>query len=139
MKTKDKTNPPSISPLEKVERKMADTIAVLDFGSQYSHLIVRRIRELCVPAELLTPETPAEKLRDYAGIVLSGGPQNLSESSALKADPKVYTLGIPVLGVCYGMQLMAHQLGGKVKAGSKREYGPTRVSLSTSSPLFKGL
>src|SRR3989344_2979113 len=106
MKTKDKTNPPSISPLEKVERKMADTIAVLDFGSQYSPLIVRRIRELGVYAELLAPEAPAEKLKDFKAIVLSGGPQNLSQSSALKADPKEYTLGTPVLGVYYGLQLL---------------------------------
>ena len=114
------------------------TIAVLDFGSQYSHLIVRRIRELAVYAELLPPETSAEKLAHYAAIVLSGGPQNLSESSALKADPPVYTLGIPVLGVCYGMQLMAHQLGGKVKAGNKREYGPAGITISKSN-LFVGL
>ena len=116
-----------------------DTIAVLDFGSQYSHLIVRRIRELGVYAELLAPETPAEKLKGFKAIVLSGGPQNLSESTALKADPKVYKLGVPILGVCYGMQLMAHQLGGKVKAGKKREYGPTLVQLSSDSALFKGL
>ncbi len=116
-----------------------DTIAVLDFGSQYSHLIVRRIRELGVYAELLSPETSAEKLASYKAIVLSGGPQNLSESTALKADPKVYTLGLPVLGICYGIQLMAHQLGGTVKAGTKREYGPARVSLSSASKLFKGL
>ncbi len=115
------------------------TIAVLDFGSQYSHLIVRRIRELDVYAELLPPEISAEKLKGYKAIILSGGPQNLSESAALKADPKVYTLGIPVLGVCYGMQLMAHQLGGEVKAGSKREYGPMQVELSSESRLFKGM
>lgn len=115
-----------------------DTIAVLDFGSQYSHLIVRRIRELGVYAELLSPEISAEKLQDYAAIVLSGGPQNLSESTALKADPRVYTLGLPVLGVCYGMQLMAHQLGGKVKAGTKREYGPTEITVSKSK-LFASL
>ena len=139
MPTTVKIHPLSISPLEKGERKMVDTIAVLDFGSQYSHLIVRRIREHGVYAELLPPETSAEQLSAYKAIVLSGGPQNLSESSALKADPRVYTLGIPVLGICYGLQLMAHQLGGKVLAGKKREYGPTRVSLSTSSPLFKGL
>ncbi len=128
---------------EKREKEMQqnahkDTIAVLDFGSQYSHLIVRRIRELGVYAELLTPETPAEKLAEYAGIVLSGGPQNLSESTALKADPHVYELGLPVLGVCYGLQLMAHQLGGEVKAGDKREYGPTKVTVLTSK-LFAGL
>src|SRR3989338_3703770 len=115
-----------------------DTIAVLDFGSQYSHLIVRRIRELGVYAELLPPEIPAEKLQKYRAIVLSGGPQNLSESRALKVDPSVYTLGLPVLGICYGMQLMAHQLGGRVKAGTRREYGPTEVELSKSK-LFTGL
>src|SRR3989344_6508236 len=115
-----------------------DTIAVLDFGSQYSHLIVRRIRELGVYAELLPPEIPAEKLQKYRAIVLSGGPQNLSESRALKVDPSVYTLGLPVLGICYGMQLMAHQLGGRVKAGTRREYGPTKITLSKSN-LFSGL
>ena len=123
--------------MEKGEHK--NTIAVLDFGSQYSHLIVRRIRELGVYAELLPPETPAEKLSSYAAIVLSGGPQNLSDSEALKADSRVFSLGLPLLGICYGMQLMAHQLGGKVKAGVKREYGPARVSLSSESALFKGL
>ncbi|MSU55939.1 MAG: glutamine-hydrolyzing GMP synthase [Candidatus Taylorbacteria bacterium] len=116
-----------------------DTIAVLDFGSQYSHLIVRRIRELGVYAELLAPEVSAEKLAKYKAIVLSGGPQNLSESTALKADPKVYTLGVPILGVCYGLQLLAHQLGGKVTAGKKREYGPVRVELSSKSELFRGM
>lgn len=115
-----------------------DTIAVLDFGSQYSHLIVRRIREQGVYAEFLPPEISANKLAGYAGIVLSGGPQNLSESTSLKADPAIYALGVPVLGVCYGMQLMAHQLGGKVKAGAKREYGSTTITISTSS-LFSGL
>ncbi len=118
--------------------KRNDTIAVLDFGSQYSHLIVRRIRELGVYAELLPPETPAANLIGYGGIVLSGGPQNLSESTALKADPKVYLLGLPILGVCYGLQLIAHQLGGEVKAGNKREYGPTEVTLEKST-LFVGL
>lgn len=120
------------------QNSQIDTVAVLDFGSQYSHLIVRRIRELGVYAELLPPEIEANKLTSYKAIILSGGPQNLSESTALKADPKVYTLGIPILGVCYGMQLMAHQLGGKVKAGNKREYGPTEVTISKSK-LFTSL
>ncbi|PIQ68296.1 MAG: GMP synthase (glutamine-hydrolyzing), partial [Candidatus Taylorbacteria bacterium CG11_big_fil_rev_8_21_14_0_20_46_11] len=92
-----------------------DTVAVLDFGSQYSHLIVRRIRELGVYAELLAPDVALEKLSTYKGIVLSGGPQNLSTPSAYKIDPAVYNLGLPVLGVCYGLQLMAYQLGGKVQ------------------------
>lgn len=116
-----------------------NTIAVLDFGSQYSHLIVRRIRELGVYAELLAPDVSLENLSVFGGIVLSGGPQNLSTPSAYKIDPKVYDLGMPILGVCYGLHLMAHQLGGKVKAGSKREYGPTRVSLSAKSALFRGM
>ncbi len=116
-----------------------DTIAVLDFGSQYSHLIVRRIRELGVHAELLRPDTSAEVLANYVGIVLSGGPQNLSQSRALKADPNIYTLGLPILGVCYGLQLIAHQLGGAVRAGNKREYGPVKVELSSASKLFKGM
>ncbi len=129
-----------------------DVIAVLDFGSQYSHLIVRRIREFGVYAELLAPEISAEKLKAYKAIVLSGGPQNLSasgnvrkglsfgtkDSPLLLADPKVYALGVPVLGICYGMQLMAHQLGGRVKAGDKREYGPTKITVSKSK-LFAGL
>ena len=119
--------------------KQHDVIAVLDFGSQYSHLIVRRIRELGVYAELLAPDVALEKLSTYKGIVLSGGPQNLSTPSAYKIDPAVYNLGLPVLGVCYGLQLMAYQLGGKVQAGDKREYGPTDVSLSATSALFKGL
>ena len=116
-----------------------DTIAVLDFGSQYSHLIVRRIRELGVYAELLPPETPAEKLSSYAAIILSGGPQNLSDSDALKADPRVFTLGLPLLGICYGLQLTARQLGGEVRAKRTREDGPVRVSLALKSALFKGL
>ncbi len=88
-----------------------DSIAVLDFGSQYSHLIVRRIRELGVHAELLSPFTSASELAPYKGIVFSGGPQNLSDSDALVADPGIYELPVPILGICYGLQLMAHQLG----------------------------
>lgn len=116
-----------------------DTIAVLDFGSQYSHLIVRRIRELGVYAELLAPDTSVEKLSKYAGLVLSGGPRDLSETSELKIDVRVFDMGIPVLGICYGLQLVASLLGGKVEAKKDREYGPTDVSVSNNSVLFKGL
>lgn len=116
-----------------------DSIAVLDFGSQYSHLIVRRIRELGVHAELLSPFTSASDLASYKGVVLSGGPQNLSDSDALIADPGIYDLPIPVLGICYGLQLMAHQLGGKVESGEHREYGPADVSIADHSGLFAGL
>ncbi|OHA21463.1 MAG: hypothetical protein A2849_03320 [Candidatus Taylorbacteria bacterium RIFCSPHIGHO2_01_FULL_51_15] len=123
----------------KKDEQKKNTIAVLDFGSQYSHLIVRRIRELGVYAELLRPDTPAEELRAYAAIILSGGPQNLSKSSALKADARLYSLRLPILGVCYGLQLIAHQLGGEVRAGKRREYGRAEVQLSSSSLLFKGV
>lgn len=116
-----------------------DSIAVLDFGSQYSHLIVRRIRELGVHAELLSPFTSASELSSYKGIVFSGGPQNLSDSDALVADPGIYELPVPILGICYGLQLMAHQLGGTVEAGEHREYGPTDVTITHTDGLFKGL
>lgn len=115
------------------------SIAVLDFGSQYSHLIVRRIREHGVHAELLAPDTRAEDLQDYKGIILSGGPQNLSASDALRVDTEVFELGVPVLGVCYGLQLMAYELGGKVEASDKREYGRADVEVVSGSELFDGL
>lgn len=114
-------------------------IFVLDYGSQYSHLIVRRIRELGVYAELVPHNHPLKKLRQAAGIVLSGGPQNLSEKNALRVDKRVFALGRPILGICYGLQLTAYELGGQVVAGKKREYGPTEIVLTKKSPLFEGL
>jgi GMP synthase (glutamine-hydrolysing) len=114
-------------------------IYVLDFGSQYSHLIVRRIRELGVFAELVDTDFPLEKLRKADGIILSGGPQNLSEKGALRVDKKIYDLKIPILGICYGMQLTAFELGGKIRAGSKREYGPAEITISSFGEIFKGL
>ena len=97
-------------------------IYVLDFGSQYSHLITRRIRELGVFAELVPPHISLDKLKVADGIILSGGPQNLSDSNALRVDKKIYDLDIPILGICYGMQLTAFELKGQVKAGKKREW-----------------
>lgn len=114
-------------------------IYVLDFGSQYSHLITRRIRELGVYAELVPPHIPLAKLKGADGIILSGGPQNLSESDALRVDKKIYELGIPVLGICYGQQLTAYELGGRVRAGKHREYGPTDVRIIRKSKIFSGL
>ncbi|TSA46569.1 glutamine-hydrolyzing GMP synthase [bacterium] len=114
-------------------------IYVLDFGSQYSHLITRRIRELGVKAELVPHNFPLSKLKLGAGIVLSGGPQNLSSSSALRINKAVFNLGVPILGICYGMQLTAYELGGKVKAGKRREYGPTEVRVNNTNPLFAKL
>lgn len=118
---------------------MKNIIYVLDFGSQYSHLITRRIRELGVYAELVAPDISLEKLKNTKGIILSGGPQNLSEKSSLKVDRRVFDLGIPLLGICYGMQLTAFMLGGKVKAGKKSEYGSTEITVKKTSKILKGL
>ncbi len=118
---------------------MTEIVYVLDFGSQYSHLITRRIREAGVLAELVSPDFPITKLKQGKGIILSGGPQNLSESNALRIDKKVFSLGIPVLGICYGQQLMAYELGGKVKASTHREYGYAEVTLVKKSKIFADL
>ncbi len=118
---------------------MKNIVYVLDFGSQYSHLITRRIRELGVYAELVSPDISLDKLKGATGIILSGGPQNLSDSDALIVDKKVYELGVPVLGICYGMQLTAFLLGGKVKAGQHKEYGSTEVAVNSKNPIFQGL
>ena len=114
-------------------------IIVLDFGSQYSHLIVRRIRELGVYAELVPHNLPLDKLKNAKGIVLSGGPQNLSGKSALRVNRAIFNLGIPILGICYGLQLIADELGGKVKSARHREYGPTEVTLAKTTGIFAGL
>ncbi|MDP6491361.1 MAG: GMP synthase (glutamine-hydrolyzing), partial [Kiritimatiellia bacterium] len=102
-----------------------DWIAILDFGSQYSQLIARRIREQKVYSELLRFDTTAEELRKRkpAGIVLSGGPSSVFDDEAPQCDPALFDMGIPVLGICYGMQLTARTLGGDVKPGEAREYG----------------
>ena len=112
---------------------------VLDFGSQYSHLIARPLPELEVYAELVPHDYPLGKLKTAEGLILSGGPQNLSDSRALRVDKKIFNLGIPILGICYGMQLTAFELGGTVRAGQKREYGPTEIKISKLTKLFHGL
>ncbi|MGH9141648.1 MAG: glutamine-hydrolyzing GMP synthase, partial [Vicinamibacterales bacterium] len=112
------------------------TIIVLDFGSQFTQLIARRLRELSVYSEVWPPNTPIEKIRQRhpAGIILSGGPKSVSDASAPKCDPAVYAVGCPVLGICYGMQLMADQLGGRVAPAPSREFGHAVVSIDRSDP-----
>src|SRR5262245_2284893 len=107
------------------------TIIVLDFGSQYTQLIARRLRELSIYSEVWPPETPIEKIRarNPAGIILSGGPKSVSDIGAPRCDPALYDVGKPVLGICYGMQLMAHALGGRVEPAPQREYGHATVSI----------
>ncbi|MHA1595035.1 MAG: glutamine-hydrolyzing GMP synthase [Candidatus Baldrarchaeia archaeon] len=124
-----------------IEEQKHDTIVVLDFGGQYSHLITRRVRECNVYSELLPYNMPAEKIleKDPKGIILSGGPASVYEKDAPVCDPKVFDLKVPVLGICYGLQLMAHMLGGKVSRARKREFGKTELEILDNSDLFFGI
>ena len=116
-------------------------IAILDYGSQYTQLIARRIRELQVFSEIIPFDTPASKLREDPpqGIILSGGPNSVFEEGAPGIDPEIFKLGIPILGICYGMQLLSQNLGGAVEPGKKREYGKTEISIMPGNDLFTGL
>lgn len=120
---------------------MTETIIVLDFGSQYSQLIARRIRECNVFSKVVPFNTRAEIIREEQpkGIILSGGPASVYEEGAPKIDPAIYDLGIPVLGICYGMQITMQTLGGKVVRGNAREYGRAEMRIVKPSPLFEGI
>jgi GMP synthase (glutamine-hydrolysing) len=109
------------------------TIIVLDFGSQYTQLIARRLRELSVYSEIWSPNTPADAIsaRGPMGIILSGGPKSVSDAGAPTCDPALFDIGKPVLGICYGMQLMAHSLGGKVAPAPQREFGHATVTVTS--------
>jgi GMP synthase (glutamine-hydrolysing) len=120
------------------------TILVLDFGSQYTQLIARRLRELSVYSEIVPFNTAIEKLKekDPVGIILSGGPKSVSEAGAPKCAPQLFELGTPVLGICYGMQLMTDVLGGEVRRSGQREFGHAYVRVTrngTAPKLFKEL
>ncbi len=118
-----------------------ETIAIIDFGSQYSQLIARRVRESHVYSELLPPDVSPQRLRDLGvrGIILSGGPASVYEPGAPRCDPAIFTLGVPVLGICYGMQLACQILGGRVGAGPTREYGRVRLRVRRPEGLFAHL
>ena len=112
-------------------------VAILDFGSQYTHLIARRIRELNVLAKIYPNDIAATALpAAVSGIILSGGPQSVYDAGALTVDPAIFTLGKPILGVCYGHQLMAQLLGGQVRAGKIREYGRADLTIVQLTPLL---
>lgn len=118
-----------------------DTVVVLDFGAQYAQLIARRIRESHVRSLILPYDTP---LRDILalepkGIILSGGPASVYESDAPRSDPQLFAAAVPILGICYGMQLMAHQMGGRTAPAGQREYGRTRLFVDDRADLFTGL
>jgi GMP synthase (glutamine-hydrolysing) len=118
-----------------------DTIVILDFGSQFAQLIARRIRELNVYSELLPHDTPWSEIerRKPKAVILSGGPNSVYDPGAPMPDSGVWSGRIPVLGICYGAQLMARELGGDVLAAGKREYGPASVTITQEDGLFRGL
>ncbi len=120
---------------------LEDKILVLDFGSQYTQLIARRVRENSVYSEIFPYNAPLEKILDFKpkGIILSGGPSSVYSKGSPIPDIKVFDLGIPILGICYGMQLMAHLLGGRVAKAAKREYGRAELVIDDDSDLFKGI
>jgi GMP synthase (glutamine-hydrolysing) len=114
-------------------------IAILDFGSQYTHLISRRVRGLGVEADLLPAETPAGELNGYEGIILSGGPASVREPGAPIPDKGVFELGVPVLGLCYGHHLLVHMLGGVVRRTGRSEYGKAVLEVLDPNRVFDGL
>ncbi|MDP4117900.1 MAG: glutamine-hydrolyzing GMP synthase [Bacillota bacterium] len=118
-----------------------ERVIVLDFGGQYNLLIARRVRELNVYCEILPYTTPVEKIKEKApkGIIFTGGPNSVYAEGSPLYDKKILELGVPVLGICYGSQLVAYLEGGKVEPAGKREYGATDLSVDTSSLLFDGL
>jgi GMP synthase (glutamine-hydrolysing) len=115
-----------------------ERILILDFGSQYTQLIARRVRESHVYCEIHPFNMPLDLIRNFSpkGIILSGGPSSVHDQGAPLADPEIFALGIPLLGICYGMQLMAHQLGGAVEKAERREYGPASVDITQPGDLF---
>ena len=120
---------------------MPQTIAVLDFGSQLTQVIARRIRECQVYSKIYHFATPAAQLREegVVGIILSGGPQSVYAKTAPHPDPAIFELGVPILGICYGVQLMGHFLGGKVLLSKEREYGHGHLTIKKPGKLFAGL
>jgi len=120
---------------------MTETVVVLDFGAQYAQLIARRIREAGVYCEILPHQAPLEELsrREPRAVVFSGGPSSVYSERAPTCDPRLFEAGLPVLGICYGHQLMAHLLGGRVDRGRHREYGKTECEILDARGLFKGL
>ena len=122
----------------------SQVVLILDFGGQYNQLIARRVREANVYCEVKPCTTPLDELMKYnpIGFIFTGGPQSVYAEGSPQVDPKIFTLGLPILGICYGCQLIAHHLGGKVTAAqddTAREYGKTETFFDTSCEIFHGL
>ena len=140
----------TIPPRARTQRSRAPTdvktpahsrVLILDFGSQYTQVIARRVRECQVFSEIVGCESTAAEIEQLApkGIILSGGPASVYDKGAPQIDPQIFSLGVPVLGICYGMQLMARHLGGEVEFSPRREYGAGVLHIDERTPLFDGL
>src|ERR1700710_2562425 len=118
-----------------------EVIPILDFGSQYAQLIARRVREKGVFSELVRPDISVEELKKLnpKGLIFSGGPSSVYEPNAPKCDPRIFDLGVPILAICYGMQLGAQILGGQVNPAKAREYGRAKLTVTVTDALTKGL
>ena len=118
-----------------------EKVLVIDFGGQYNQLVARRVRECNVYCEIYSYKTDLQKIKDMnpKGIILTGGPSSCYEENAATCSPELFELGVPVLGLCYGAQLMSHVLGGKVERAAAREYGKTEVDVDVTSPLFQNV
>ena len=118
-----------------------EVVPILDFGSQFVQLIARRVREAGAFSILLAPDTPVEVLQALRpkGIILSGGPSSVDGENAPTCDPRILDMGVPVLGVCYGLQLMCSLLGGRVVPADKREYGRAKLAVEGRGGMFHGI
>ncbi len=124
-----------------LDNKNIDTILVLDFGSQYTQLIARRVRESDVYSEILPWDIDENKIKAIKpkGIILSGGPESVTESHTPRIPQVVFDLDIPILGICYGMQTLAEQMGGQVISADHKEFGHAEINIKSDSVLFSGL
>jgi len=118
-----------------------EQVLVLDFGGQYNQLIARRVRELNVFSEMVPYHITIEEImaKKPVGLIFSGGPASVYAENAPQVDPRIFELGIPIFGICYGMQLIAHLLGGQVERAGKREYGKAMVDVVADQPIFRGM
>ncbi len=116
----------------------AEKLLILDFGGQYTQLIARRVRELGVYCEIHRPDLSAAEIRAFApiGVILSGGPASVEEPDAPRCDPVIFELGVPVLGICYGLQLITNMLGGRIDRRAHREFGPADVEILRARGVF---